>query len=247
VSYLVKLQHFEGPLDLLLHLISKAKVQIEDISITEITEQYLDTLNMMEQFDIDVASDFIVMAATLLHIKSCILVPKAKPELEEGQDAIDPRQELIKRLLEYKKYKDAGNKLQQRETYFSRMFYKLPDEKIVEDRREVLSSDTDITLLHQALLKLLYSDRGKNIRKVPLIHEIKRDPVTVNEKVGLLREYFSQHTQTTFFQMFENNNDREDIIITFLALLELLMDNFLEVTQNYPFGDIVIKRRANNG
>ena len=246
MSYLVKLQHFEGPLDLLLHLISKAKVNIEDISITEITEQYLDTLNIMDQLEIEVASDVLVMAATLLHIKSCILVPRAKPDLEESHEDIDPRQELITRLLEYKKYKDVGNKQKEREVYYSRMFYKLPEEKIVEDSREVLPPDTDITLLHQALLNLLNS-RNKKSEKLPLIHEIKRDPVTVNEKVNYLKRYFSQGTQTTFFQMFEQNFDREDIIVTFLAILELLMDNYLEISQSYPFGDIVIKRRTRNG
>ena len=247
MSYLIKLQHFEGPMDLLLHLISKAKVKIEDISITEITEQYLDTLGMMEQLDIEIASEFIVMAATLLHIKSSILVPKAKPEIEEEHDDTDPKQELISKLLEYKKYKEAGNILKDREAYFSRMFYKLPDEKIAEDNKEVLPPNSDIALLHQALLDLLNSDINKNIEKIPLIHEIKRDPITVNEKVGYLKDYFSKHFQATFFKMFEESYDREDIIVTFLALLELLMDNFLQVTQEYPFGDILIKRRTENG
>ncbi|MGI6140673.1 MAG: segregation and condensation protein A [Caldicoprobacterales bacterium] len=244
MSYLVKLQHFEGPLDLLLHLISKAKVQIEDISITEITNQYLDTLTMMEQFDIEVASEFLVMAATLLHIKSCILVPKAKQEFEGDQEDTDPRQELITRLLEYKKFKEAGNKLKDREAYFSRSYYKLPEEIISMDKKEIIPTDLDIASLQEAFLNLLNADRNKNRKKIQLVHEIKRDPVTVNEKVNQLKEYFLIHSQTTFFQMFNKNYDRDDIIVTFLALLELLIDNFLDVYQNHPFGDIVIKRRA---
>lgn len=247
MSYHVKLQQFEGPLDLLLHLISKSKVQIEDVSIAEITEQYLDTLRMMDHFDIEVASEFLVMAATLIHIKSCILVPKIKHEPDSGlEDDTDPKQELIERLLEYKKYKEAGGRLKERESYFSNMYFKFPEERLI-DNKEVLPPDSDIALLQEALLQLLHSGKGSVRIKLPMIHEIKRDPVTVKEKVNNLKEYFSKHLQATFFGMFQEQHNREDIIVTFLALLELLKDNFLDVSQTSPFGDIVIKRRTENG
>jgi segregation and condensation protein A len=248
MSYLIKLEQFEGPLDLLLHLISKSKVRIEDISITEITEQYLETLHIMEQFDIEIASEFLVMAATLLHIKSCILVPKAKPDPAEEEEA-DPKQELIARLLEYKKYKEAGNRLQEREACFSGMFFKLPEEFYKEDKlEEALPDDINVRLLSQTFLKLLSKKKYlSGTAAGPMVHEIKRDPVSVNERVGQLKAFFAGCPQTTFFQMFQDDNSREEIIVTFLALLELLKENFIDLQQEYPFEDILIKRRVSNG
>lgn len=111
MTYEVKLDQFEGPLDLLLHLISKSKIQIEDISIAEITQQYLQALQAMQRFDIEIASEFLVMASTLLHIKSSVLLPKPKIELED-EDSIETREDLIARLIEYKKYKEASEQLQ---------------------------------------------------------------------------------------------------------------------------------------
>jgi segregation and condensation protein A len=249
MSYLVKLDQFEGPLDLLLHLISKSKVRIEDISITEITEQYLETLRIFEQFDMDIASEFLVMAATLLHIKSCILVPKTKPDPEEEEEA-DPKQELIMRLLEYKKYKEAGSRLQEREACFSGLFYKLPEEFYNEDSQEsALPDEINAGLLSQALMMLLRLRKNLSGKAAagPLIHEIKRDPITINERVSQLKAYFAGCSQTTFFQLFKKDNSREEIIVTFLALLELLKENILSLQQKYPFEDILIERRDPNG
>lgn len=243
MSYHVKLDQFEGPLDLLLHLISKAKVHIEDISITEITQQYMETLDAMKQFDIEVASEFLVMAATLLHIKSCILVPKVKSEMEE-EGAIDPKEELIIRLLEYKRYKEASGLLQKRESYYSGIFYKLPEEFYSE--KDTTPFDISSDALYDSLLKLL-SNKKILIEKIPMIHRIKRDPMTINERISQLKKYFSHSSETTFFNLFENQNNKNEIIITFLALLEMLKENFLELHQVYPFDDIVIKRRITNG
>ena len=247
MAYLVKLPDFEGPLDLLLHLISKSKVQIEDVSITEITEQYLEALQLMEEFNINVASEFLVMASTLMYIKSCSLVPKTQPDLEDQEEG-DPRQELITRLLEYKKFKEAAVKMKEREAYFSGMFYKLPEELYSDEGKDSVPSDVNVDALQRALNKLLKA-RGKIIKEdiAPMIHEIKRDPVTIHEKVSLLKSFFNQHQQTTFFSIFKEDIHREDVIATFLALLELIKDNFLNVKQDYPYDDIVIKRRDFNG
>jgi segregation and condensation protein A len=247
MAYLVKLQEFEGPLDLLLHLISKSKVQIEDISIAEITEQYMEALQLMEHFDIEVASEFLVMASSLMYIKSCSLVPKIQPDLEDQEEG-DPRQELIIRLLEYKKFKEAAEKMKEREAYFSGMFFKLPEELYLDEGKEILPPDINIDILQKALNKLL-NTKGNNKKEdiVPMIHEIKRDSVSIHEKVSLLKNFFNHHHQTTFFSIFKDNICREDIIATFLALLELIKDNFLNVKQDYPYEDIVIKRRDCNG
>ena len=183
------------------------------------------------------------MASSLMYIKSCSLVPKIQPDLDE-QEEEDPRQELIIRLLEYKKFKEAAVKMKEREAYFSGMFYKLPEELYLDEGKDALPSDVSVDELQRALNKLL-STRGA-IKKediTPMIHEISRDPVTIHEKVILLRNYFNQHQQTTFFSIFEEDTSREDVIATFLALLELIKDNFLNVRQEYPYEDIVIKRR----
>ena len=244
MSYLVKLDQFEGPLDLLLHLISKSKVQIEDVSITEITEQYLETLHKMKQFDIEIASEFLVMASTLLYIKSCLLIPKSKPDPEEEEE-IDPKQELITRLREYRKYKEAGNWLREREVYYSRVFYKLPEEVPVEKRKEFLPPDVSPALLCQTFMELLdhVNDMEKRRGKVvPVVHEI-----LLKERVTQLREYFDQCAQTTFFKMLQSedrDNTKDEIIVTFLALLVLLKENDIVLQQEYPFEDIRIKRKG---
>lgn len=246
MSYQVKLQQFEGPLDLLLHLISKSKVRIDDISISEITEQYMEALQLMEKFDIDISSEFLVMASTLLYIKSCSLVPKAKPEAEEQDE--DPRQGLITRLLEYKKYKEAAGRMKEREAYYSGVFYKLPEELYSDEDNTVAISDLDVELLQNALNKLLQTNNiSSKENKKPVIHEVKRDTVTIREKVSLLKYFFNRNKQTSFFNIFKEDYHREDVIVTFLALLELIKDNFLDVQQKYPYEDIVITRRDSDG
>lgn len=244
MTYKVRLEQFEGPLDLLLHLISKAKIQIEDISIAEITQQYLDVIEEMQQFDIEVASEFLVMAATLLHIKSCMLLPKQNIEVDD-EDVADTREELIEKLLEYKKYKEASEQLQKREEYYSGIFTKLPEE-LYNSSEDVLANDITVYHLLDALTTLLKSK--KHIEKnAPLVHEIKRDPVTIKERVKQLKKYFLHTEVTTFSKLFENERTKEEIIITFLALLELLKENYILVAQQKPFGDIAIKRRVTDG
>lgn len=252
MSYLIKLDQYEGPLDLLLHLIAKSKVQIEDISITEITEQYLDTLSIMEQFDIEIASEFIVMAATLLHIKSCILVPKSKPDLDEEEEK-DPKQELIARLLEYKKYKDASSHLQEREALFSGVYYKLPEEFYSEESKDQafhasMPETIDAKLLAITLVKLLSERKATGSGRIgPLIHEIKRDPKTISQRISELKSLFRNDTKVSFFQILEDDMSKADIIVTFLALLELMKESYVLLQQEHPFEDITIKRRVSNG
>ena len=249
MSYLVKLDQFEGPLDLLLHLISKSKVQIEDVSITEITEQYLETLHTMKQFDIEIASEFLIMASTLLYIKSCLLIPKSKPDPEEEEET-DPKQELIDRLQEYRKYKEAGNWFRKREVYYSRVFYKLPEETSVEERKEFLSPDVSPALLCRSFMELLDHVKNREKRKekpVPVVHEIKRDPVLLKERVTQLRDYIGQCARTTFFKMLQSgdrDHTKDEIIVTFLALLVLLKENDIVLQQEYPFEDIQIIRKG---
>lgn len=244
MTYEVKLDQFEGPLDLLLHLISKSKIQIEDISIAEITQQYLQALQAMQRFDIEIASEFLVMASTLLHIKSSVLLPKPKIELED-EDSIETREDLIARLIEYKKYKEASEQLQKRESYYSTVFSKLPEE-IFTNTDDVLPPDISTDNLYMALYKLLNNKRER-VEVEPIIHEIRRDPKTINQRIKELKRIFKAKPRTSFFNLFKEDRNKNEIIVTFLALLELLKDNIVELKQVKPFQDIVIKRRDSNG
>ncbi len=243
MSYQLKLEAFEGPLDLLLHLIAKAKVRIEDVSIADITVQYLAYLSAMERFDIEIASDFLVMAATLLHIKSSFLLPKVKPEAEEEEG--DPRQELIMRLLEYKRYKEAGEGLKVREGAFSGVYSKLPEE--IHTLTEPLSFElkADIQGLYQAFL-LLSSRKAIPIRPVH-VHQIARDPVSLSQRIHYLATLLKENGETTFFTLLSPLTLRGDIVLTFLALLEMLKENVIELHQTALFDDIIIKRRLHHG
>lgn len=246
MPYLVKLDAFEGPLDLLLHLISKSKVRIEDISITDITSQYLDYLYTMQSFDIEIASEFLVMAATLLHIKSCCLLPKTQADSDEDADESDPREELITKLLEYKKYKKAGEMLRKMESLYTGIYCKLPEEFILDDTESDFLSDIDAVDLYNAFVKVLANKQAVEDRGIK-VHSVIRDTVTLPQRIAQLKKIFSSSPQTTFYSLFDDANDRSEVVITFLALLELLRDNFIVVEQARLFDDIVIKRRGLRG
>ena len=238
MDYHIKLDLFEGPLDLLLHLISKAKIKIEDVSITEITEQYLDYLDKMKEFDVEIASDFLVMAATLLHIKSRALIPKSK---DEEQEEPDPEQDLIRRLTEYKKYKEASEKLRERENIYSSVYYKLPEE-LVDKKEKALSSiiEGDAQDLLSAFMKLMAQKKFlKTERKV---YPIRRQPITVSERIHQIKELLCITSECSFFQLFEESYHRSDVVITFLALLEMLKSNQICIYQQGQFEDIIIRR-----
>jgi segregation and condensation protein A len=239
MSYTVKVQAFEGPLDLLLHLISKSKVQIEDIRIADITEQYLAYLAKMEQFDIEIASEFLVMAATLLHIKSVMLLPKGKMEEAETEGA-DPRQDLIVRLLEYKRYKEAGEDLKKREAVYTGIYSKLPEEMPIQDFSDLVPKG-DAQCLYAAFA-LLFQKKGMTVRTVR-VHHIARDPVSLGQRIQALTDRLAKEGEFTFFSLFSSLADRGEIILTFLALLEMLKENLIILKQSDLFNDILIQRR----
>jgi len=238
MDYHVKLDMFEGPLDLLLHLISKAKIKIEDISITEITEQYLDYLDKMKEFDVEIASEFLVMAATLLYIKSRSLLPKLK---DEEQEEADPEQDLIRRLSEYKKYKEASEKLRERENIYSNIYYKLPEELVDEKEKSystLIEGDANDLLL--AFLKLMAQ---RNFQKTERrVYPIIRRSVTVSQRIQEIKDILYKTYQCSFFQLLEDNCHRSDVVVTFLALLEMLKDNQIRIYQQGQFEDIIIRR-----
>jgi len=240
MAYSVKLDNFEGPLDLLLHLVSKSQVKIEDISIAEITEQYLDYLEKMKKFDIEIASEFLVMASTLLYIKSQLLLPKPVKLADEEEP--DPRQDLIFRLAEYKKYKKISEFLRQREEECSGIYYKLPEEIISDGNNEAVLIGVTSEQLFKALIKLL---RKKQLIRdeEKVTHNIKKESISINQRIRQLEFLFWEKKEWSFYELFNSHYTRTDVIVTFLAILEMLKNNDIEVFQQNPFDDIIIRRR----
>ena len=243
ISY--KLEHFEGPLDLLLHLIEKNKVNIYDIPIAEITEQYLDYVNHMEKEDLNVVSEFLVMAATLLDIKARMLLPKEIDE-ETGEEQ-DPRAELVARLLEYKKYKYMALVLQEREDDAGLIFYKKPTiPKEVAKYEPPVDLDKllgDLTLAKlQKIFEQVMKRQEDKIDKVRSnFGVIRKEPVSLEEKIGSVMEYARKHRRFSFRQILEKQGDRLEIVVTFLAILELMKIGKISLTQEHIFDDMQIE------
>jgi segregation and condensation protein A len=235
----VKLQAFEGPLDLLLHLIDKAEVDIYDIPIAEITDQYLQYISMMEIHDLEVASEFLVMAATLLEIKSKMLLPKPKKE-EPGAEGVDPREELVQKLIEYKKYKDVSLELKDKLSVFERVFYKPPEP--IEDYIPDVSSITNVSLdlLVISFKNILLKNES---RKRNNFREIYREVVTIDDKIRLIGKLLINKPTFYFDDLFLNSYNRYEIIVTFMAVLELIKRKSITIEQERNFERILIKRR----
>lgn len=238
MDYHVKLDLFEGPLDLLLHLISKAKIKIEDVSITEITEQYLDYLDKMKKFDVEIASEFLVMAATLLYIKSRALLPK--PQIQED-DEFDPEQDLIRRLAEYKKYKEVSEKLKERKKIYSNIYYKLPEELVYKKDESTTSIiEGDVNDLISAFVKLMAQKKFHRTERI--FYPVYKRSITVSQRINQIKRILNKKVQCSFFQLFEEHYYRSDVVVTFLALLEMLKDNQIRIFQQGQFEDIIIRR-----
>lgn len=229
--YQVKLPIFEGPFDLLLHLIKKEKINIYDIPIAKITNQYLEYLSLMEVLDLEVASEFLVIAALLLSIKSKMLLPKPTIETEEEEKIEeDPRLELAKRLIEYKKYKEASSKLEQRLSFFHEI-YTRPYELEKEEAELV---ECDLFELVKAFQKILKEKEGKI--------EILLDDTSIEEKMEYLQKLLQTQEKICFFSLFKDTQKKMDVIVTFLALLELIRLKKVYVRQHKLFSKIWIYR-----
>lgn len=237
-AYEFKLENFEGPLELLLHLIRKAKIAVEDIFVSEITEQYLSYMDQLKEIDLDRASEFIEMAALLLEIKSKSLLPK--PENESADDGEDAKRELIQRIEEYKLYKEASLKMKERETVG--LHFREPDPTVGEVK--FVLKDMNMNGLVKALQKLfLKMERGAI---TPRERKITLDRFTVEEKMGAIKDVMLMRDSVSFFDLFEDDYSKSEIITTFQALLELLKLQYVSALQSEIFGDIIITRREEN-
>lgn len=239
----VKLQVFEGPLDLLLHLIDKNKVNIYDIPIVLITEQYLEYVNAMDKTDLNVVSEFLVMAATLLDIKSKMLLPA---EVNEEGEEEDPRAELVEKLLEYKMYKYMAYELKDRQVDAMRSLYKastIPPE--VEAYREPvdieqLVSDVTLRKLNDIFNEIMKRQEDKVDKVRSNFGKIEKEEVNLLEKIEYVKEYARKNGSFSFRQLLMESASKMQVIVTFLAILELMKTSFIRVEQDYTFADIRI-------
>ncbi len=239
-----KLETFEGPLDLLLHLIEKNKMSIFDIQIVEITDQYLAYIDEMKRHDLGILSEFLVMAATLLAIKSKMLLPA--PEVEEGEEEEDPRAELVQQLLEYKMYKCMAFELKDRQFDADHIMYKeptIPDEVLAYEEpidMEALVSDITLSRLNSIFRDIM----KKQVDKVDPIRskfgKIEKEEVSMEDKMEFLQEYAKEHKHFSFRGILEKQSTKTDIIVTFLAILELMKMGIIKISQEKIFDDIEI-------
>ncbi|MBA3060805.1 MAG: segregation/condensation protein A [Nitrospirae bacterium] len=232
-SYNIKVPIFEGPLDLLLHLIKENKVDIYDIPIAVITGQYLQYIKMMKELDLDIAGDFLVMAATLIHIKSRMLLPVDEEAPEEEQE--DPRLELIQRLLEYQTFKDASLGLREKEEEWMNIFHREP---IKDEEAEAESTEPELYLFDVNLFDLLGAFKKILDTASPEIVRITREALTVKDKISHIMEMLENNDTIRFEDLFKEDRSRVQIVVTFVALLELIRLGLARAYQENDFGNI---------
>jgi segregation and condensation protein A len=236
-AYTVTLVGFTGPLDLLIHLIKKNEVNVYDIPIALITAQYLEYLDLIEELNLDLAGDFIVMAATLIHIKSRMLLPRPDPSQEDAEE--DPRDILVNRLLEYQKFKAAANLLHEREELRSAQWQR-PDERVAGIAGEDYEAEVEVDLFSLMAAFKAVLDRAKQRPNV----NIPGAQVSIEECIRRLLARLSETEACGFEDLFEDADTRQGLIVTFLALLEMIRTRLVKVFQAGMFGAIRVYRRA---
>ena len=230
-SYTVRLDMFEGPLDLLLHLIRKNEINVFDIPIALITEQYLEYLKMMKELNLDIAGDYLLMASTLLQIKSKMLLPVSSEEEEEGEE--DPRAELVRRLLEYQRYKEAASELERRPMKDRDFFVRSVPEDATEPQEERF--EVNLFELLEAFRQVLARVKSESV------HEVQLEPITVEEKIEQILSLLQKEKRSiAFHHLFPENVTRPVVVVTFLAILELVKTRLVRVFQMAPFDTIRI-------
>ena len=241
-EYKVQFEVFEGPLDLLLHLIKKEEVDIYEVNLTKLATQFIAHIDLMREFDLEVAGEFLVMASTLMYIKSRELLPVDQQVVVEGEDeGEDPRWELIRQLVEYKKFKDAAAQLQVREAEQENIFPRLPGKLEFESAAPAPKPDVGIFDLLNAVNGVLqrFKKREGDAR------DIFEDKWTVSEKIEFILKVIAERDSLKFSELFENAASRSEVICTFLALLELIRLKQLVCVQPEAFAEIEIRRAEN--
>ena len=239
-AYQVRLETFEGPLDLLLYLIRKNEVNVYDIPIALITEQYLSYIELMHELNLDVAGEFLVMASTLIHVKSRMLLPRPDPSQEDAELAEDPREALVRRLLEHQKYKTAAELLHERETLRSAQFMR-PDSRVADAAGDEYEPELEVDLF-----SLLAAFRGvleRANRRPPMV--IPPEQISIEHRIEQLLNRLSETEACGFEDLFnDGDGSRPFMIVTFLALLEMIRLKLVRVFQTGGFGAIRVYKRA---
>lgn len=243
-AFRISLPNFEGPLDLLLHLIKEHKLDIFDIPIALITEKYLEYLERMREINLEIAGEFLVMASTLAHLKSRMLLPRqeaatqadaaAESQVEE-EEARDPRAELVRRLLEYQKYKHAAEQLYMQDILDRDVFpRRVPLEEVPIPEEEVGLQEFSVLKLVEALDRVLERLAPK------LQHEVVRERVTLSEAIVRIADTLRTRGPVSFDDLFDDKRTRQEVVITFIAILEMVKRRFIRVTQEEPLAAIMI-------
>ena len=246
MSLEVKLQVFEGPLDLLMHLIDKNQIDIYDIPIVTITEQYMAYINAMQKEDMDVTSEFLVMAATLIDIKCKMLLPK---EVNEDGEEEDPRAELVEKLLEYKMYKYMAYELKDMQMDADMQWFRQKDlPKEVRDYEmpidfSDLIGDTTLSKLNSIFQELLKRQEDKVDPIRSKFGNIEKEEIDMDAKTLYIKAYIREHKRFSFRQLLEKQHSKTEIIVTFLVMLEEMKLGEIEIEQETTFGDIIITSR----
>ena len=235
MNYDFKINDFEGPLDLLLHLIKINEMDIMNIQIEEITDQYVNYINSLEKMNIEVASEYLVMASELIHIKSKLLLPNETIESEDEEE-INSKEELINRLLEYDAYKKISNILEEKNENRSLIYTKLPeninnyiDDKPIEQNGEI----DDLVNAFKLFLE-------RNKKNKPLKTKVTVNEISISKRCNDIRNVLKSNKKVSFFKLFEYNS-KDYIVVTFLAILEMCKNKELTISQDDTFGDIVVE------
>jgi segregation and condensation protein A len=235
----IKVEAFEGPLDLLVHLIKKNQMNVYDIQISVITRQYLEYLDLLQELNLDVASEFLVMAATLIHIKSKMLLPRPETAAGDPEDAEDPRDALVRRLLEHQKFKAAAEMLHDKETLRSAQ-YGRPDSRIEDIAGEDYEPEIEVDLF--SLLSAFKQVLERARERPPVL--LPPEQISIETRIDQMLERLSETEACGFEDLFENDYTRADMIVTFLAMLEMIRLKLIRVFQQGGAGAIRIYKRA---
>ncbi len=241
MTYKLKLEMFEGPLDLLLYLIKKDEINIYDIPIAQVTEQYLEYIEMMKMLNLDTVGEFLVMAATLIHIKSKMLLPADPLEVEPKEE--DPREELVRRLLEYKKFKEIADDLKEKESFRQDLFPRIVDaEKTNELKEEAKEVYYEVSLFD--LINALTS----TLRRLPeeTAYEIAQEEYTVDQKIHMILHRLMDRERIVLSELLADSKSKMEVIVTFISVLELIRLKEILVVQQHLFEEIEIIRNKEN-
>ena len=239
-AYRVKLESFEGPLDLLVHLIRINEVNVYDIPITKITEQYLGYIGLMQELNLDVAGEFLVMASTLIHIKSKMLLPRPETAATDGEPEEDPREALVRRLIEHQKFKAAAELLHERETMRGAQFTR-PDSRVAGAAEDEYEPELEVDLF--GLLTAFKGVLERASRRPRMV--LPPEQITIEDRINQLLARLSETEACGFEDLFgDGDGSRPFMIVTFLAILEMIRLKLIRVFQSGSFGPIRVYKRA---